>query len=244
MPKNPYRSTPIVHNNELKKCGQLVQVDATEKRLMVGSEEWFEWLKTASRFACKVWISSPNGPFMTLTLRCELKQRGGRYWVAYAKDKTGKLQKAYAGRPESLDVSRLETVKQLLIEKLGVSYPTSEGQLEYGIVFEVKSRVSRPKRQKEPKYPPLTRSDLKQFHIFSKMLHFCSEEFENRWGRPWRWAGGRIVRSHLEKGYFVWAKESNEHEYLADKRYFIMTRLLHWVNHGYDTGYKHQLPNS
>lgn len=243
MPRNPYRSTPIVLKNELTDYSQLEQ-GGKARKLSVGSTEWFSWLETASRFTYKVLVGTSVEAYTTLTFRHEVKQRGGMYWVAYTKDRSGKLHKVYAGRSETLDMARLETVGRLMLEKLFISYPTFQVETAKEIFIVNQKQQSYPKRTKKPKYPSLTRAELKSFHGFTKMLDFCSQEFEKRWDRPWRWAGGKIARSHFDKNYYVWSKESNEHEYLADQRYFIITRLLHWVNHGYDTGYNHKLPNT
>lgn len=243
MPKSPYRSTPIVLQDELTDYSQLEATGEAQK-FPVGSDQWFDWVQTASRFAYKVWVGAPTDWFITLTFRREVKQRGGVYWVAYTKSRAGKLHKVYAGKPDMLDLERLEKVGQLMLEKLAVSYPTVQAEaVTQAPIVEKKPRKPRTKRVKQPKYPPLTRAELKPFHVFTKMLDFCSDEFEKRWGRSWRWAGGKIARNYFDKLYYVWSKDGSEHEFLADQRYFIMTRLLHWVNYGYDKGYDHKLPN-
>jgi hypothetical protein len=243
MPKNPYRNTPIVFNGNLTDYGSH-QEGSEAHSVPFDSAEWFDWLQTASRFAYRVRIDTPVEAIITLTFRHETKQRGGRYWVAYTKDRAGKLHKLYAGRSETLHLERLEQVGQLMIKKLSISYPTIEAEPSEEIsVVKEKPRKPQPQQTRQSKFPPLTLADLKPFRVFTKMLDFCSEEFEKRWGRPWRWVGGRIVRSSFDKNYYVWSEDDSEHEFLADQRYFIMRRLLHWVNHGYDKGYDHKLPN-
>lgn len=243
MPKKPYRNTPVVLQGELTDYSQLEQTGEILK-LTLGSGDWFAWLETASRFAYPVAVGATAEAFITLTVRREAKQRGGRYWVAYAKDRAGKLHKVYAGKSATLNQERLETVGQLMLEKLTVSYPTPKAHsVQAPVVTERKPRPPRRKRPQPPQYPPLTRKELEPFRVFTKMLDFCSAEFEKRWGRSWRWAGGKIVRNYFDKNYHVWAKAGGEHGLLGNRRYDIITRLLHWVNHGYDKGYDHALPN-
>ena len=120
MPKAPYRNTPLVIDDELTNYSPI-----EAKNLPVGSAAWFDWLENASRFAYR--ISTPDGTFITLTFRSEVKQRGGVYWVAYVKDRTGKLHKVYAGKSSRLDSGRLEAVGQQMLEKL-LSYPTVQAE--------------------------------------------------------------------------------------------------------------------
>jgi hypothetical protein len=243
MPKNPYRKTPIVLEGQLTDYSQLEPTGEAQK-LSVGSAEWFAWLETAPRFAYRVEANTPSEGLITLTVRRESKQRGGLYWVAYAKDRDGKLHKVYAGKSDALNRERLNAVGRLLLEKLTLSYPTPETSLmEVPVVTEPKSRPPRRKHSQQHQYPPLTRKELEPFHVFTKMLDFCSLEFEKRWGKPWRWAGGKITRNYFDKNYYVWAKEGREHTFLGEQRHFIILRLLHWVNHGYDQGYDPKLPN-
>jgi hypothetical protein len=243
MPKNPYRKTPIVLEGQLTDYSQMEQTGEAQK-LAVGSAQWFAWLETAPRFAYRVKVSTPTEGLITLTVRRESKQRGSQYWVAYSKDRSGKLHKVYAGKSDTITWERLNTVGQRLLEKLGLSYPTPKvNQTEASLVVEPQSRQPRRKRPKQPQYPPLTRKEMESFHVFTKMLDFCSIEFEKRWGRPWRWAGGKITRNYFDKNYYVWAKEGSEHAFLGEQRYFIIQRLLHWVNHGYDQGYDSKLHN-
>lgn len=105
MPKSPYRSTPIVLQDELTDYSQLEATGEAQK-FPVGSDQWFDWVQTASRFAYKVWVGAPTDWFITLTFRREVKQRGGVYWVAYTKSRAGKLHKVYAGKPDMLDLER------------------------------------------------------------------------------------------------------------------------------------------
>lgn len=244
MPKKPYRSTPVVLQGELTDYSLVEQTGEIQK-LAVDSADWFAWLETASRFAYPVAVGVTAEAFITLTVRRESKQRGGLYWVAYAKDRAGKLHKIYAGKSDSLNRERLDTVGRLMLKKLTLSYPTPKAQsVEAPVVRQRKPRQPRRKRPQPTQYPALTRKELEPFHVFTKMLDFCSAEFEKRWGKPWRWAGGKLVRNYFDKNYYVWAKEGDEHTFLGNQRYDIITRLLHWVNHGYDKGYNHKLPNS
>jgi hypothetical protein len=120
MPKAPYRNTPFVLDGELTNYSPI-----ETKKLPVGSAAWFNWLENASRFAYR--MNTPDGAFITLTFRCEIKQRGGLYWVAYAKDRAGKLHKVYAGKGEALDGVCLQAVGQRMLEKL-LSYPTPQAE--------------------------------------------------------------------------------------------------------------------
>jgi hypothetical protein len=152
MPKSPYRSTAIVLQDELTDYSQ-VEATGEARRFPVGSDQWFDWVQTASRFAYKVWIGAPTNSFITLTFRREVKQRGGMYWVAYTKSRAGKLYKVYAGKPDILDLERLETVGQLMVEKLAISYPTVQAaSVTQSPVVEKKPRKPRTKRVKQPKY--------------------------------------------------------------------------------------------
>jgi hypothetical protein len=227
MPKAPYHNTPLVLDGELTNYSPI-----EAEKLPVGSPAWFNWLENASRFAYRMPINTPDGAFITLTFRRESKQRGGLYWVAYAKDRAGKLHKVYAGKSNMLDSGRLEVVGQRMLKKL-LSYPTQR----------IVAPKPRPARRKPVVYPPLTRAELAPFRVFTKMLDFCSTEFEKRWGRAWRWTGGKIALNPFDKNYYVWTADGSERQYLSHQRHFIIKRLLHWVNHGYDKGYDHTLPH-
>jgi hypothetical protein len=232
MPKAPYRNTPLVRDGKLTNCSPI-----EAKNLPVGSAAWFNWLENASRFAYRMPINTPDGALITLTFRCEIKQRGGLYWVAYAKGRAGKLHKVYAGKRETLDGMCLQVVGQRMLEKL-LNYPTL--QAGTAPIVAPKPRRTRPK---PIAYPPLTRAELAPFRVFTKMFDFCSTEFEKRWGRAWRWTGGKIALNPFDKNYYVWAADGKERQILSHQRYFIIKRLLHWVNHGYDKGYDHTLPH-
>jgi hypothetical protein len=65
-----------------------------------GSQEWFGWLASISSFA----FEGREGRF---TARCETKQRGERYWVAYQRVE-GKLLKRYIGKTGDLTATKLE----------------------------------------------------------------------------------------------------------------------------------------
>jgi hypothetical protein len=233
MPKAPYRDTPLVLDGGLTNYSPI----ETEK-LPVGSPAWFNWLENASRFAYR--MNTPDGALITLTFRREIKQRGGLYWVAYVKDRAGKLHKVYAGKWEALDGACLQAVGQRMLEKL-LSYPTPRAGTAPTIpIVAPKPRRTRPK---PVVYPPLTRAELAPFRVFTKMLDFCSNEFEKRWGRAWRWTGGKIALNPFDRNYYVWTADGKERQLLHYQRYFIIQRLLHWVNHGYDKGYDHTLPH-
>lgn len=255
MPKAPYRNTPLVRDGELTNYSPI-----EAEKLSVGSSAWFDWLKNASRFAYR--MNTPDGAFITLTFRSEVKQRGGVYWVAYVKARAGKLHKVYTGTSSRLDHERLEAVGQRMLEKL-ISYPTIQVEiapiitepLSYPTIQAETAPIVAPKpqatatpkprraRSKPTAYPPLTRAELEPFRVFTKMLDFCSQEFEKRWGRAWRWAGGKIRFNSFDKTYYVWTENNSERQMLSPQRYFVIQRLLHWVNHGYDNGYDYTLPH-
>lgn len=130
------------------------------------------------------------------------------------------------------------------MELFSAAYPTLQvASTKESRVLRQNSRELRPKSSNQPRNAPLTCAGLKPFRIFTQMLDFCSQEFEKRWNRPWRWEEGKIARSYFDKDYYVWTVDGSEYEFLADQRYFSVTRSLHWLNHGYDTGYDHKLPN-
>src|SRR5260370_27868625 len=64
------------------------------------SQEWFAWLDSIPSFA----FEGREGRF---TARCETKQRGERYWIAYQRVE-GKLLKRYLGRTCDLTATKLE----------------------------------------------------------------------------------------------------------------------------------------
>ncbi len=68
--------------------------------LTPGSPEWFEWLASISSFA----FVGRAGRF---TARCETKQRGERYWIAYQRIE-GRLLKCYLGKTSDLTATKLE----------------------------------------------------------------------------------------------------------------------------------------
>lgn len=68
--------------------------------LLPESQEWFAWLASIPSFA----FVGRAGRF---TARCESKQRGERYWIAYQRVE-GKLLKRYLGKTDDLTVTKLE----------------------------------------------------------------------------------------------------------------------------------------
>jgi hypothetical protein len=68
--------------------------------LTPGSPEWFEWLASIPSFA----FIGREGRF---TARCETKQRGERYWIAYQRIE-GRLLKRYLGKTSDLTATKLE----------------------------------------------------------------------------------------------------------------------------------------
>lgn len=68
--------------------------------LLPDSQEWFAWLASIPSFAFK-------GRAGRFTARCECKQRGERYWIAYQRIE-GKLLKRYLGKTDDLTATKLE----------------------------------------------------------------------------------------------------------------------------------------
>jgi predicted ATPase/DNA-binding CsgD family transcriptional regulator len=76
---------------------------------MVGTPEWYTWLKTASTFAFR----SDYGSF-TARKESAGNKRGGEYWKAYRTHK-GKLHRAYLGKTEALTLEHMNAVAAALI---------------------------------------------------------------------------------------------------------------------------------
>lgn len=82
--------------------------------IQVGSELWFEWLATATKFSFKY----QNGSFMA---QCE-QRRNNVYWYAY-KRLNGKLHKAYLGKTEEVTLEKLQQIGDSLTGPAHFEHP-------------------------------------------------------------------------------------------------------------------------
>lgn len=234
MPRSLYRTTPLLVGKTLHLPAESPDLQATNI-VQVGSPEWLQWLTTASRFACRLQVH--EGRTYTITFRVETKQRGGSYWSAYMKDQSGKLHKLYVSRLTEITWEQISRILELMRTKLThgdeqeLSYPTQAG------IADKAAQVKRP-------LSILTAEDVAQFRQYATLLSFCSREFEQRWGRAWRWQNGKIYRNTFDKYYYVMDESGEQRHILGKQRYFIVVQLLHWVNYGYDEGFNDKLPNT
>src|SRR5574340_358103 len=102
MSKRANRSTPIVIS------GTLYTDDEATTGTRVGSPAWFAWLEAAITFYYDSYY--PRGVF---TARCEPRQRGGRYWIAYRR-RAGRLYRVHLGKADHLTRERLDEVVLIL----------------------------------------------------------------------------------------------------------------------------------
>lgn len=234
MPRSLYRKTPLLLEKTLH-----LPADASasqgEQLIQIDSSEWFQWLTTASRFAYRLQLT--GGRAHTITFRMESKQRGGSYWSAYMKDQNGKLHKLYVGKLPGLTWDRVSHILEVMRSKLmnsmshDLSYPTDTEQTGSDLLG-------------KHSLPILTARDVAQFRRYDALLSYCSQMFEQRWGRTWRWQNGKIYRNTFDKYYYVMDESGEQSHILGKQRYFIVVQLLHWVNYGYDEGFNDKLPNT
>ena len=100
MPTRAYRRTPTVIS------GILYTDDTATTGTQVGGPTWFAWLQAGSTF----YYTSLLGGF---TAHCELRRRGGRYWIAYRR-KAGVLRRVHLGKAHHLTRQRLDEVVLIL----------------------------------------------------------------------------------------------------------------------------------
>jgi hypothetical protein len=69
----------------------------------LGSPAWFAWLATATTFYYQAHYGA------SFTARCEHRQRGDRYWIAYRRYR-GRLHRCYLGKADHLTPQLLDDV--------------------------------------------------------------------------------------------------------------------------------------
>ncbi|HET8845045.1 MAG TPA: AAA family ATPase, partial [Ktedonobacteraceae bacterium] len=97
------RNRPIITNNTLR-----YQEQEREQIVLVGTSDWYVWLRTASAFSFR----SSFGQFTARRERAG-NGRGDWYWKAYCR-REGKLCTAYLGKTERLSLEWLQTVATVL----------------------------------------------------------------------------------------------------------------------------------
>jgi LuxR family maltose regulon positive regulatory protein len=85
----------------LMPCGS-VQLD---------SAAWFAWLaaETTTRFSYPLYDREVGYIVGWITVRKEMRQRGGTYWVAYRR-RGGQVRKVYIGSSSTVTAQRLEAI--------------------------------------------------------------------------------------------------------------------------------------
>src|SRR5579883_2451679 len=146
------RSTPSVHENRL-----YFDPADQEKALEVDSAAWFAWLQQETSVLFS--FHAPDG--LTYTARKEGagNRRGGRYWKAYRKQQ-GRLYRAYMGKTEDLNSSRLHEIALILTEHMRKEQMNSELTKEAG------QSVKRP----TPALTPLLASRLRPPRLSSLLI--------------------------------------------------------------------------
>jgi len=92
--RNRNQATPFVLS------GTLYTDDEATTGTRLGSPAWLAWLAGGMTF----YYDSPLGTF---TARCEPRQRGGGYWVAYRRH-AGRLYRVHLGKADHLTRERLD----------------------------------------------------------------------------------------------------------------------------------------
>ena len=103
MPRHASKKTPLVLS------GYLYTDDPHTTGIVLDSPAWVAWLE--SKAAPSFYY---QGPTAGCTVRREVKQRGGWYWVAYHFAK-GKLHKVYLGTARSVTRSILDAALSTLL---------------------------------------------------------------------------------------------------------------------------------
>ena len=72
---------------------------------------WFAWLvaETTTRFSYPLYDPQVGYIVGWMTVRKEMRQRGGQYWVAYRRG-GGQVRKAYIGSSRAVTAERLEAI--------------------------------------------------------------------------------------------------------------------------------------
>ncbi len=103
------RATPTIRDTTL-----LVYEEGQAISLVVGSEQWFEWLRrdTSTIFS----VHTLDGSYTARKERAG-NHRGGWYWKAY-RTSQGTLYRAYLGKLEDLTLARLNEIAQTLSTRI------------------------------------------------------------------------------------------------------------------------------
>ena len=83
---------------------------------------WFAWLaaETTTRFSYPLYDPQVGYIVGWMTVRKEMRQRGGHYWVAYRRV-SGQVRKVYIGSSGVVSAQRLEAIAYRLQGKEAVS---------------------------------------------------------------------------------------------------------------------------
>lgn len=86
--------------------------------IVLDSAAWFSWLEQeATRSFCYPLFESRSGYIIGfMTVRKEVRQRGGQYWSVYRRQ-AGRVRKIYLGQSGSLTAARLEQVARSLLRE-------------------------------------------------------------------------------------------------------------------------------
>lgn len=250
MPKRVYTDTPVIVGNEV-----IIPMAGAERRILVGSSEWFTWLETAPRFSIQVILYQPIRRTITVTMRASKRKRGGRYWSAFGKDGNGRLHNVYVGMAEKLTFERIRSAATGVAEKViaehlidereqfaKFKYENDQARMKsHGEIKTVKAYV--PKKREERRPPPvgkgtafaiLTVADVARFRELNDLLGECTHQFRLRWGREWLWSGGRIERHALDRQYYVISYTGYSRRAVGSQRHEVVRKLLEWVNQNFD----------
>src|SRR5260221_13235298 len=117
------RATPTIRDTTL-----LVYEEEQAISLVVGSEQWFEWLgkDTSTIFS----VRTLDGSYTARKERAG-NRRGGWYWKAY-RTSQGTLYRAYLGKREDLTLARLNEIVLTLSSRIQVqaSIPQDISEVE------------------------------------------------------------------------------------------------------------------
>lgn len=103
MPRRASKKTPVVIS------GYLYTDDPLTTGIVLDSPAWLAWLEAQA--TASFYYQGPGGG---LTVRREVKQRGGWYWVAY-RFSQGKLHKVYLGATRRVTRLALEAALTTLM---------------------------------------------------------------------------------------------------------------------------------
>jgi hypothetical protein len=105
--KTPRVSAAVVYAADLPNGG--VRLD---------SAAWFSWLEHPTTISFSYPIFDPRCGYIIgfMTVRKEVRQRGGHYWSVYRRQ-AGRVRKIYLGQSGSLTAARLEQVARSLLRE-------------------------------------------------------------------------------------------------------------------------------